>query len=410
MKKKILNNLGLKILSVVFAVLLWIIVLNVSDSLVTVKIEDIPVEILNEDVLDQLDKVYYIQKGDTVDIVVKGKRSVVEKLTAKNFKATADLSQMSITNTVQIMVEATSTSVARDITITCVDNTMTLSLEEKITKQFPIKVNVTGSPKDGYAVGDISSTPNIITVEGPESAVDKIVEISATVNVDSADADRTSVCEVRAYDAYGEELNNEYVNISQETVDVTVKIYPDKTVPVNITVKGTPGSGYDIVTVNYEPKEMVITGPEDAVNKVDSIEINNISVAGLTENYETTVDVSDYLPSGVLLAQDSGNIVISIVIEKVIDKSFEITADDIELVNTDSQYDYKVTLSSGYHINASGLEENLDDVELKAFAPYIDCSQLQVGDNYNVSVELTEMDGVTVQISGSVMVEVSEKQ
>jgi YbbR domain-containing protein len=410
MKKKILNNLGLKILSVVFAILLWIVVMNVSDALVTEKITNIPVEILNDDVLDQLDKVYYIQKGETVDIVVKGKRSVVEKLSASDFKATADLSQMSITDTVQIMVEAANSSVAKEVTITCVDNTMTLSLEEKVSRQFPIKVSVKGAPKDGYAVGDISSTPNIVTVEGPESAVNKIVEIGALVNVAGLDSDSTTTCDITVYDAYGDELNNENVSVSQEQVDVTVKVYPKKTVPVNISVKDSPGLGYEISEVNYEPKNVVITGPEDDISDIKSIDVDNLSVAGLTDNYETTIDINQYLPDGVVAAEDSGDVVVSVVIEKVIEKKLTVTASDIELKNTDSSYDYELELSSDFGISVSGLEEYVDHMTLKDLTPYIDCTDLQTGDNYNVSLEFTENDNVEVQITGSIEVEVSEKK
>jgi YbbR domain-containing protein len=410
MKKKILNNLGLKILSVVFAILLWIVVMNVSDALVTEKITNIPVEILNDDVLDQLDKVYYIQKGETVDIVVKGKRSVVEKLSASDFKATADLSQMSITDTVQIMVDAVDSGVSKEVTITCVDNTMALSLEEKVSRQFPIKVSVKGAPKDGYAVGDISSTPNIVTVEGPESAVNKIVEIGALVNVAGLDSDSTTTCDITVYDAYGDELNNENVSVSQEQVDVTVKIYPKKTVPVNISVKDSPGLGYEISEVNYEPKNVVITGPEDDISDIESIDVDNLSVAGLTDNYETTIDINQYLPDGVVAAEDSGDVVVSVVIEKVIEKKLTVTASDIELKNTDSSYDYGLELSSDFGISVSGLEEYVDHMTLKDLTPYIDCTDLQTGDNYNVSLEFTENDNVEVQITGSIEVEVSEKK
>ena len=54
---------------------------------------------------------------------------------------------MSITDTVSISVEAKSNTVQSEINITCVDNTMKLNLEEKVTQQFPIKVVTTGSTK-----------------------------------------------------------------------------------------------------------------------------------------------------------------------------------------------------------------------------------------------------------------------
>ena len=91
MKKLLFNNIGYKLLAIVLAVLLWLVVVNITDYTVTVKIEDIPVEQLNSDVLEELDQIYDVVKGDTVDIYVKGRRSVVSNLTAKNFYAYAGI-------------------------------------------------------------------------------------------------------------------------------------------------------------------------------------------------------------------------------------------------------------------------------------------------------------------------------
>lgn len=59
--------------------------------------------------LDELDQVYDVVSGDTVDIIVKGRRSVVGTLDKDDFTAIADLSTMSITDTVSISVEAKAT-------------------------------------------------------------------------------------------------------------------------------------------------------------------------------------------------------------------------------------------------------------------------------------------------------------
>ena len=50
MKEKITHNLGLKILSVVIAFLVWLIVVNVSNPEVTDSV-NVPLEVLNGDVL-----------------------------------------------------------------------------------------------------------------------------------------------------------------------------------------------------------------------------------------------------------------------------------------------------------------------------------------------------------------------
>ena len=90
MKKKLIDNLSLKLVSVVLAIICWFVVMNISDYVMTVRIYDIPVEEINGEVLSGLDKVYDIVSGDTVDMIVKGRRSVVSKLEASDFVATAD--------------------------------------------------------------------------------------------------------------------------------------------------------------------------------------------------------------------------------------------------------------------------------------------------------------------------------
>ena len=66
MKEKIGNNLVLKIFSVIFAFLLWVFVINVDNPVITRSFSDVPVDMLNEQVLDDLNQTYTIEDGDTV--------------------------------------------------------------------------------------------------------------------------------------------------------------------------------------------------------------------------------------------------------------------------------------------------------------------------------------------------------
>ena len=211
--KKELGHIGYKISAVLLAIVAWLAVANISDYQTTRQISNIPVTQINGDVLDELDQVYDVVSGDTVDIIVKGRRSVVGTLDKDDFTAIADLSTMSITDTVSISVEAKSNTVQSEINITCVDNTMKLNLEEKVTQQFPIKVVTTGSTKNGYAVSGTSSTPNIVKVEGPKSAVEKITEIRASVDVDKKYSSFETESELHIYDAYGEEITNDKITL-----------------------------------------------------------------------------------------------------------------------------------------------------------------------------------------------------
>ena len=70
MKEKLLNNAGIKIISVLFAIMLWLLVVNTEDPIVTRDFKDIKVQVINEEEISEIDKVYEIVEGNTVLIWV----------------------------------------------------------------------------------------------------------------------------------------------------------------------------------------------------------------------------------------------------------------------------------------------------------------------------------------------------
>lgn len=404
--KKELGHIGYKILAVLFAVVAWLAVANISDYQTTREISGIPVTQINGDVLDELDQVYDVASGDTVDIIVKGRRSIVGTLGREDFTAIADLSTMSITNTVTISVEAKSNSVKDEISITCVDNTMKLNLEDKVTQQFPVKVVTSGTTKTGYAVSSTASTPNIVKVEGPKSAVEKITEIRANVDVTSRNESFETQAELKIYDAYGEEIKNDKLQIDVSEAKVTVEIYATKEIPVTVTLRGTPDDAYGVENVLYQPQTVELVGPEDALAKIETLEIDDISVSGMTEDYQTDVDIRDYLPDGVSVVGIPPEITVNISITKLEDKKLTVTEENFKLDKQSSDYTYKITLND-FSITASGFSDVIEKLKLEDVAPTIDCSSLPVGNHSNVKVTLKEIDGITYEISGTVNVDVS---
>lgn len=407
--KKELGHIGYKIAAILFAVVAWLAVANISDYQTTREISGIPVTQINGDVLDELDQVYDVASGDTVDIIVKGRRSVVGTLGRDDFVAIADLSTMSITNTVTISVDARSNSVKDEISITCVDNTMKLNLEDKITQQFPIKVTTTGDTKSGFAVSGTTTTPNIVKVEGPKSAVEKITEIRASVDVDTRNASFEKEAELHIFDAYGEEIKNDKITLDVSFVKVNVEIYATKEVEIAVDLRGTPGDGYGVEGVVYQPQTVELVGPADALSQVETIDINDVSVSGMTEDYQTDVDIRDYLPDGVSVVGIPPEITVNISITKLEDKKLTVTVNSFVLDKQVDGYQYEVTLNN-FTITASGFADVVSKLTLDDVVPTIDCSGLPVGNHGNVTVALKEIEGITYEMSGTVSVNVTNEE
>ena len=408
-KNKMLNNFGYKILSIFFAILLWIVVMNISDATITKQINDIPVEQLNGDVLEELDKIYDVSSGDTVDIIVKGRRSIVGNLSASDFKATADLSTMSITNSVAIKVYPKDSNIEDDISITCVDNTMKLNLEERVTVQFPVKIKTIGNVSDGFAVGIATAVPNIVTVQGPKSSVEKITEVCAVVSVDGVHKDFEKICDIVMYDAYGEVINNDKIAVSDNQVNVNIVIYPVKEVEVLVKVTGTPSSGYGVKDVIYQPQTIKIAGPEEKLKYIHSIQVDDIHISGIKEDLQTTIDLKNYLDEGIIIADTDTQVVVTVDIEEVKDKSFTLTDKSFTLTNRQNGYKYKVTLSNNAKVIISGVSDVIEGINLTDLKLTIDCEDYPIGTNSNCDVQFKEIDGVEIKLDGSVNVEITKE-
>ena len=148
MKKRMESDLLLKIISVVFAFLLWMFVINTDNPVIKKTFSDVPVDMLNEQVLDDLNQTYKIESGDTVSFTVKGKKDVVDRLTKSDFRATADVSSMSDVHAIQIEVEALRYKSQLDIDTG--GATVKVVLEDVKSDQIPVNVVVKGTPASGY--------------------------------------------------------------------------------------------------------------------------------------------------------------------------------------------------------------------------------------------------------------------
>lgn len=72
-KRIYLNNIGIKIGSVFFALLIWMIIINIDDPYKT-RTFSVNVETINESALQSVNKVYEVIDGSTASVKVREKR------------------------------------------------------------------------------------------------------------------------------------------------------------------------------------------------------------------------------------------------------------------------------------------------------------------------------------------------
>ena len=396
MKNRILNHFGLKVASLVIAIVIWIVVANVDDYKTTKQISGIEIEFINGNAIAEQNKVYEVPEGTTIDIVVKGRRSIVERLTDADFKAVADLSKMSVTNAVAVDVSAISSYIAKELTIAYANNNnaVVIAVEDKIEKQMPITVRANSEVAEGYAIRSKTATPNLITVIGAESVVDTIEEVIVDVDVSGADHNLTAYAGPIFLNRHGEVIDSAKFEYDVDEVAVTVEIMQTKKLSVRVKTSGELAEGYAIASVDYQPTSILVVGEAADLAKVEEILIDDIDVTDCKEDMETSILIADYLPSGITLADNTEEIMIKVIVEKVQEKTLNLDADDINIVGKEQGLAYTL-LGAPYFITVRGLHDNLENLKVTNLIPSIDVTGYGPG-IHTFTVNLREINGVTI--------------
>lgn len=379
MKEKLTRNIGLKILSILLALLLWIVIANIDDPFTTVTFRDVKVHILNEDAITSLDEVYDIVENETVDFTIKGRETVVSDLTADDFLVTADLQHISDVNAVPIDISCPGKD--RDIDIIRGRYpVMKISREKADEQSFKVNIVEIGEVAEGYYLCEKTASPNMIKISGPKTRIDRIEDLVVEVDVTNATESFKTVGTPVIYDANGEVIDAGKLTLSADNVSITLGIYRTKTINLYIKCTGEVAEGYEFIERAYEPKQVVISGPEDILKTITSLVIEE-DITGFNETVEKEISLLDYLPDGIVLVGNDTTVAVKITIEKLETKEYIIYPSEITIRNNSSNRKVDYRSVSGIIVKVegrSGIISALSRMELK---PYIDIINLTNGEH-----------------------------
>lgn len=379
----ILNNVWYKLLSLVVAVMIWLIVINIADPVTTKTFNGLQVNILNQSAISSINQVYEVVEGSTIDFTVEGKASAVKNLKTSDFTAYADLSQLSPVYATQIVVKCEKNE---DIEINTNNKMLRVKLENIATKNVQVTVDTIGEVTDGYYVGDYEVKPNMVTVSGGESKIKRIDSVKVSVNVDGAKKSFSDSYEPVAYDEDGkiiDSTNFTYMNNGTiiDSVKVNMTVYKTKEIPVIVNVEGTPNSEY-VYNGGFEftPQTVNIGGNGRLLKKVNSVTIP-VDIDNAAGTFESNVDIDDYLPEGVRCVGTNSVVSIRVFLEKIVTKIINFSATDVNLKNLGDEYicDIKSD-STAFSITVQGTESEIAAIDSSNIGAYVDLKGAKKGE------------------------------
>lgn len=425
--KKLLANWGLKIASLLFAIIVWFLVTNINDPITSVRYTNIPVTIKNGNLITEKGQVYTVLDGsDTIGAVtVYAPRTVIDSLSQSNIVATADVQDLSSLNTISINVSTNKYSDKIE-NINLSSDVVKLNVERKASKGLALSATTSGTLSDGYVIGDVTTEQNMVRISGPESFIERIARASVDVDVTGFTSNIGTDADILLYDSDGSVLdptaNGASMNI--KTVRVNVQILETKYVPVNYVVSGEPAAGYALTgKVEASPTEVMIAGRSNAISSVSEITVNDeaLDITGATGNLTATIELDDYLPTGVTFGDDDFNGTASVVvyIGSLIEDTFDVNIKNIEVANEVEGFDVAVDDSEYETVSLTlqGLYTDIVNVDPSDLKGTVDVSAMMEKNNltelnagtYSADVVWTLPEGVIEKGTVSVYVTVQEK-
>ena len=424
MKTKLFNNIGLKIVSLVLGFFVWLSVVNVNDPIITRTITAIPVTVTNASYVESLGMSCKLKEGsEYVSVVITGHRSVVEPLLRDDIKAVADLTQIVSMESDPIMVPITlSSAKISSENLSSTPGSIEISLEEMQSAEFVIAAT-TGDTKPNnkrYQVGELTVSPESVTITGPSSLIQIIDRVVAPVDATQLVADTVVSSSLVIYDRNGAQFTDSQMESlkfskTEGTVSVGVDIWKVVSdIALEPSVGGTPETGYRIGEISVTPSVITVAGTDEALATLSdngnaiAIPEDLINVDGTKEDASFRVDLTQILPEDIKLADNANTVaLVSVEILPLDSRTLEIPVSQIEQKNLPQNLSviYRIdkvkVRVQGEEGKLAGLTEN--DIELS-----LDFTDFKEGTYEDHPLQVTLPEGFSTVVEPTVNFEIAK--
>lgn len=388
MFKIITNNWPAKLICLLLALSLWIFV-TLNSSKIANFPGNIPLETKNIPV-----GMTAVTDTQNIQIKISADRSLWNKLSANNFNAYVDLSNLT-SGTHELDIKVTCNLSGVQIVSTNPEKAL-VTLESLVKKTIPIIAQVEGSAGEGLTAGDIKIEPSEAEISGAESIVSKIYEATAIIKLNNETADFSKAINLVALDAEGEIIKN--IIFNPITAKVTVPIIKGsntKTVGIKAKVIGTPKSGFWVKEIRINPADVSVSGSVSVLKNTSYIETKEINIDGIDANKSFNSELN--LTSGLGLIDKISQIKVDIILDKTITQKEVIASYNWQNLATSLKID---TINpSSLKLVVSSTADVLSNITADNVRLNVGLSDFKISGTYNIDITkdmFTLPDGVSL--------------
>lgn len=402
------NKLVTFLLSVVFAVCLWLYVVTFVSPNSDNHYYNIPVTLQGEVMLQERGLMVTSSQTPTVSLHLEGNRTDLNKLNSSNITVTVDLSKIGEAGTHNLSFTPTYPGDVPNNAITVLNKTpgaITVEVEERVNKPVPVDIQYVGTLAEGYMADKENKTLDVeqINISGPKSVVDQIAMARINVDLNQRVHSISEQFQYMLCDEKGEPVNAELVTTDVEKVTLTLRIVRVKEIALLVNVIDGGGATKETSSIVITPATIRVSGSDSHLEGLDSLELGTIDLGQMLKDEDLTFPIK--LPEGVTNETGVTEALVEVQFPDLATKT--LTVNQIQAINVPQGLQAEL-ITQLLEITVRGPKKAVEDITEENIKVTVDFSNEQAGtvslkaqitisvegvgavDTYNVTATLKE--------------------
>lgn len=292
-----------KLIALITAIVLWFIVMNEQNPPADMTYQ-VPLHVKNV----QADH-FVSHDNDTVEVVVRGPRSIVASVPEDEFYAYLDMADLAEGyHKVKVHVVVPSGLELVGVTPDKCD----ITLDKMVQETRKVELAYSGLATEGVKVDEVKTEVEKVKLDGPSLLVSQVAKVVAHIDLDKKEQDFSEEVDIIAVDSAGNEISGVTITPNKTSIKGKVISVPvEKTVDVNFQMIGELPAELALKGLKADADTIVISGYRSNVEKVTSLKTEPLNLSNITGS--TTVALSILFPEGISANKQTITVTIDVV-------------------------------------------------------------------------------------------------
>ena len=277
-------KLSQALVSLFLAIIVWAFAISELNPLKTVDYGPAQITFVGTEHFEESDLVLISGQNYTMRVRVEGNFSAIKDFNMSDISVTADLSGCDVPGNYQISGSKLKVSVPVDgVKVTSYSpKNLNVTIDSIISREYPVKVQVSGSPASGYRYREPELGMENIVVSGPSTILDKIDSVLVGVEANALSESMVYTAPVVFIDAEQNVIQSEFLTPEVENIDVTIRITKEGEIPLRVDVIPSDTLDADEVSIKINPEIVPVHADQTILENYEALTLGQIDLSTLS--------------------------------------------------------------------------------------------------------------------------------